>query len=127
MTLAFFAPLILLFSGLFGFGIDDYAQLGSINNGSASVNEILSDPVVRYFPIKIRNECKIEIESFEISLKSKSSDFRESRYLDGELSKEQIALIQSCKPGDIIHFEKILTGCPSCSSKLMKPFQIKVK
>lgn len=105
---------------------EHWAQVGYISDGTATTEEILSDPIVRPYPREEAEKIKAYIYSFNIVKKSNLEDIRKSELPQGSLSESQKELIKKCKPGDVIYFEEVIALCPDCSGLKLPPFQIEI-
>ncbi len=110
-----------------------YAQLGSIKDGTASVNEILLDPVLRVFHGEMVLHRPTLISFTMASSRDIHNDFI-GGVNEGKLSKDQMDMIRRSRAGDIIYIEEILWECAGgynfnlapMASRELPPIQIKV-
>jgi hypothetical protein len=129
-------PLLIIWSVLSSFGKsskDYYAQLGSIKDGTASVNEILLDPVLRVFKGEMIRVHQPALISFTMS---SSRDIQNilTGERNGELTRQQLDMIKRSRVGEIIYIEEIILECGSAysfnsvstTSRKLPPTQIKI-
>ena len=107
---------------------DIYAQLGCIEDGIATTEEIMLDPVLRIKSPDGQNMKKMYLTSFTIYSSRDINNPIGNRSSDGRLNDEQLALIQRSRPGETIWIEdiKVIMASEMMCSRRLSSFKIKV-
>jgi alkyl hydroperoxide reductase subunit AhpC len=122
-----FGIAIALYTGFADFSHCDWkTRLAGVEDGKATKYEILADP-----KLVLYNECgkqpadkTITLGRFNISTSRNPDDVRTSHSRTGELTPEQIRLVERCRPGDKLWVDEILVDCPDGTYRKLSPIII---
>ncbi len=108
---------------------DPVARLGEIKTNSASVNQILGDPVVHIVIDDCYWDHEYTFKSFDMKLIDASGNIILSRDdIEGvEIPTDIQKEIKELHHGDAVLIKNIIAYCPSCPGKVMSPISITIK